>query len=65
MKNFARNMYFVSLLLIIMACTACSQNIIKGRPPFISISELSLQDDRLSVDFNISNPNGEAMKSSR
>ena len=61
MKNFAGNMFFVSLLLIILACTACSQNIIKGRPPFISISELSLQGDRLSVDFNISNPNGEAM----
>ena len=61
MKNFARNMSFMSLFLIILVCTACGQSIIKGRPPFISISELSLQDDRLSVDFNISNPNGETM----
>ena len=61
MKNFARNTSFISLFLIILVCTACGQSIIKGRPPFISISELSLQDDRLSVDFNISNPNGETM----
>ena len=61
MKEAARTRSFVWLLLIILACTACGPTIIKGRPPFISISELSLQGDRLSVDFNISNPNGEAM----
>jgi len=56
-NRIVRNSFFVLLLLI----TACGQNIIQGRPPFISISELSLHGDRLSVDFNISNPNGEAM----
>lgn len=61
MKESARTRSFVCLLLIILACTACGPTIIKGRPPFISISELSLQGERLSVDFNISNPNGEAM----
>ena len=61
MKEIARNSSFVLLLLIILACTACGPTIIKGRPPFISISELSLQGGQLSVNFNISNPNGEAM----
>ncbi len=57
----AKNSSFVLLFLITLACTACSPTIIHGRPPFISISDLSLQDDRLSAVFNISNPNGEAM----
>jgi hypothetical protein len=60
-KKPARNSSFPLLLLIILACASCGQNIIQGRPPFISISELSLQGDQLTVDFNISNPNGEAM----
>ena len=52
---------FALLLLIILTCTACGPTIIHGRPPFISISEFSLQGDRLSAGFSISNPNGEAM----
>ena len=53
------------LLVFILACAACSSSIIRGRPPFISISKLSLLDDKLSADFNISNPNGEAMNIDR
>lgn len=40
---------------------SCGPNIIKGRPPFISISGMSLIDDRLSADFDISNQNGVPM----
>ena len=65
MKNIVRNRSSMLLLLIILACSACGSNIIHGRPPFISISKLSLQGDHLSVDFNISNPNGEAMNIDR
>ena len=61
MQNITGNMSCVFVLLIVMATTACGPSIIKGRPPFISISEFSLQGERLSADFNISNPNGEAM----
>ena len=62
MKNFVRSISCILLMHIILACTACgSPGIIKGRSPFISISELSLHEDQLSVDFNISNPNGEEM----
>lgn len=65
MKNIVRNRSSMLLLLSILACTACGSNIIHGRPPFISISKLSLLDDHLSVDFNISNPNGEEMNIDR
>ncbi len=61
MKKTARSSSFVVLFLIILTCTACSPKIVRGLPPFISISELSLQGDRLSVNFNISNSNEEAM----
>ena len=37
---------------------SCGPNIIKGRAPFISISSMSLIDDRLSADFDIRNQNG-------
>lgn len=55
------------LLLFFMAVStivtlSCGPNIIKGRPPFISISGMSLIDDRLSADFDISNQNGVPMK---
>jgi len=60
-KKTARISPFVLLLLIILACTACGPTIIHGRPPFISISELSLLGEQLSAGFSISNPNGEAM----
>ena len=65
MKNIVRNRSSMLLLLSILACTACGSNIIHGRPPFISISKLSLLDDHLSVNFNISNPNGEEMNIDR
>ena len=57
MKN---TVWSIALVLLLLT-TACGPQIIRGRPPFISISELLLQGDQLSVDFNISNPNGEAM----
>ena len=60
-KKMPGNRSFVLFLLIILVCTACGPGIIQGRPPFISISGLSLQGDRLLANFNISNPNGEAM----
>lgn len=52
---------FVLLLLFVAVCTACSPKIIHGKPPFISISEFSLLEGRLSANFNINNQNGEEM----
>lgn len=53
----------LSIMAVSMIVTlSCGPNIIKGRPPFISISGMSLIDDRLSADFDISNQNGVPMK---
>ena len=45
------------LLLIAVGAASCGPQIIKGRPPFISISGMSLVDDKLSAEFDISNQN--------
>lgn len=49
------------LLLSMLFIVSCGSNVIKGRPPFISISSMSLIDDRLSADFDIRNQNGVPM----
>ena len=45
-------------LLIALLAAACGPKVIKGRPPFISISGMALNDDRLSAEFDITNQNG-------
>lgn len=47
--------------LMMLVCAACGPNIIKGRPPFISISSLNLEDQQLTAIFTVSNQNGEPM----
>jgi len=49
------------LLLIAAGTISCGSQIIKGRPPFISISGMSLVDGKLSADFDIRNQNGVPM----
>jgi hypothetical protein len=49
------------LILLAVACVSCGPQIIKGRSPFISISGMSLVDDRLSAEFDIRNQNGVPM----
>jgi LEA14-like dessication related protein len=51
------------LLLALLAAGAisCASQIIKGRPPFISISGMSLVEGKLSADFDIRNQNGVSM----
>lgn len=51
----------VLILMMAAACISCGSNIIKGRPPFISISEMSLVENRLSAEFDIRNQNGVPM----
>lgn len=48
-------------LLTVAGLAACGPDVIKGRPPFIGISGMSLQGERLSVDFRVSNQNGVPM----
>lgn len=52
---------FLAVLLLIFACAACGPKIIQGRPPFISIASLSMENERLKAVFTVSNQNGEPM----
>lgn len=49
------------LLPLVLLCAACGPQVIKGRPPFIGISGMSLQDDTLAADFRVDNQNGVEM----
>lgn len=48
-------------LLAAIALAACGSNVIEGRPPFVSISDMSLQQDHLVAEFRVSNQNGVPM----
>ena len=52
---------FLPVLLLTFVMAGCGPNVIKGRPPFISISGMSLTDGELSAVFDISNQNGVPM----
>ena len=49
------------LLLVTAGAISCGSQIIKGRPPFINISGMSLVEGKLSADFDIRNQNGVPM----
>ena len=49
------------MMLLAASCASCGPQVIEGRPPFIGISGLALQQDRMTVDFRIANQNGVAM----
>jgi LEA14-like dessication related protein len=55
----ARLLILVSAALL---CVACGPKLIKGRAPFISISGMSLVNERLSAEFDIRNHNDVPMK---
>lgn len=60
----SRLIRIASLLLIALAVVSgvsCGPDVIKGRPPFVSISDMSLSTDTLSAVFVISNQNGVPM----
>ena len=59
-----RLLRFVSLLLAVaaaLAAAACGPKVIKGRPPFVSISAMNLDGGELVTRFDIANNNGVAM----
>jgi LEA14-like dessication related protein len=60
--EFLNKKTIIIFMLVTMICSACGPRIIRGRPPFISIASLALQNDQLSAAFNISNQNGEPME---
>jgi len=51
----------LALSLLLAFLTACGPNIIRGRPPFVSIASLNLTSQQMTVVFSVSNQNGEPM----
>ena len=46
---------------LMLALTACGPRLVKGKAPFLSISSLAIEDDRLSASFSIRNINDVVM----
>lgn len=51
----------LAIALLALGCASCGPQLIEGRPPFIGIAGMSLQNDVLATDFRIANQNGVAM----
>ena len=51
----------LSGLMSVAGLVACGPDVIKGRPPFIGVATMSLQGERLTADFRVSNQNGVPM----
>ncbi|MGK2927310.1 MAG: hypothetical protein ACSLE2_16965 [Lysobacterales bacterium] len=51
----------LAFALLALGCASCGPQVIEGRPPFIGIAGMSLQNDVLATDFRIANQNGVEM----
>ena len=61
-KLLRRPLHFLDpALLNVLVMTVCVPNVIKVRPPYITISGMNLLDGELSAVFDISNQNGVPM----
>lgn len=59
-----RLLRFIFVLLAVtaaLACVSCGSKLIKGRPPFVSVSAMNLDGGDLVTRFDIANQNGVAM----
>lgn len=57
----ARRIFAALLILCCFLLAGCGPQVIKGRPPFVNISAMSLIDGTLATEFDISNQNGVPM----
>lgn len=57
----ARHFLVVTLTTVTFLLAACGPQVIKGRPPFITISGMNLTQAALVTEFDISNQNGVPM----
>lgn len=60
--QFLNRRTLIVMALLLVVCSACGPSIIRGQPPFISISSLNLGEQKMTAVFNISNQNGEPME---
>lgn len=49
---------FAGLLLVALLCTACGSNVVRGASPIVRVTELSHQDNKLSLQVSMRNLNG-------
>jgi hypothetical protein len=49
------------LTLAMLVIAACGPNVIRGRPPLVTLTGLSLEDDQLTAEVGFSNQNGVPM----
>jgi LEA14-like dessication related protein len=50
------------LLAFVLAGTGCGPKVIKDRPPFVSISSMSMEGGMLATTFDIANQNGVSLE---
>ena len=57
-QSMYRTSLFAGLLLVVLLCTACGANIVRGASPIVRMTELSHQDNKLSLQVSMRNLNG-------
>ena len=57
-KSVYKTYLFASLLLVILLCTACGTQVIRGASPMVRMTELSHKDNKLSLQVSMRNLNG-------
>ena len=63
-KSYRRIPFALGLATLVLAAlvvTACGPDVIRGRPPFVNLSALSLADEQLHAEFRVANQNGVPM----
>ena len=56
--NYRKHLGLGLILLIVMLSTACGAKIIRGAAPMVRMTELSHQDDKITLQISMRNPNG-------
>lgn len=56
---------FLALAVIVALCTACGPRQVKGQPPFVSMTSMTVTGDNLAAAFNIRNINDVPMDISK
>lgn len=58
MKTFLKKQSFLLLLLTVFLTVACGTKVIRGAAPLVRMSELSHEDNKITLVLSMRNPNG-------
>jgi len=61
MRNYKKQLGFGVILLAAVLSAACGNKIIRGASPMVRMTELSHQDDKITLQISMRNPNGVAL----